>query len=448
MSNIFKSLLSYLGWRFRAENQQRFLGHFILTMVLLASVIQVFTSPFPMVVRANIGAAFCWIILNLGLYFGLSTRSVCLLATAFAVFELSFVAWYSGGIYSSTLAWMGVLVTANYFVFGVRVALIWLTVCISAQAMLVTSDLLMGVVPEVQGLGLQQSTNALRDNTLVFIVICLVTFFYRRSDVKVFKQLRLQQQELEVQRAELERTMAARDQLIAAVNHEVKAPLQSIAAMSDTLLADTKHPPDVCMVLEHCSAAALQVSATVADLLDYTRLQSGQLQVRPETIQLSVEMHTAYALLQAQKKSPGVRCALEIDSAFPAPLHTDKALLALCLQKLTDNACRFTFSGHITLTAHRSGNDAVLIAVEDSGIGMSTHAKDRLTQTLRSNVPELGKGHQTAGLGLLVAQGIVRLLHGSLGFESNQYQGSRFWIRLPLRSDIPTGISVPAIRPL
>ena len=426
-----------LRQRLSVNNQQQFFAYFALTVAFVAGVITALTSPFPMVVKANIAAALCWASLMVGLYLGLSTKMACLIGTSFASIQLCVVAWYSGGIYSSALAWMAVLVMANYFIVGPRVALGFLAVCIAGHALMVSADWLIGIAPEIQSVSLRESGTSLLDNSLVYIVMTLVTLLYRQSDIRIWKDLRARQLDLQEQRAKLERTMAARDQFIAAINHEVKNPLRAIADMSEALLADAEHPPDVCMVLEHSSSSALQASAAVTDLLDYTRLQSGQLQVRVEPLLLPVELHAAYATLQAQKKSPSVRCALEIDSALLAPLHSDKALLALCLQKLLDNACRFTQSGHITLAAHRSGNDAVILSVEDSGVGMSPREQDRLNHTLQDNAPTLRQGQQSAGLGLLVAQGVVQLLGGTLGFESAPYRGTRFWIRLPLQNHAP-----------
>jgi len=426
-----------LRQRLSVNNQQQFFAYFALTVAFITGVITALTSPFPMVIKANIAAALCWASLMVGLYLGLSTKMACLIGTSFASIQICVVAWYSGGIYSSALAWLAVLVMANYFIVGARVALGFLAVCIAGHALMVSADWLIGIAPDIQSVSLRESGTSLLDNSLVYIVMTLVTLLYRQSDIRIWKDLRARQLDLQEQRAKLERTMAARDQFIAAINHEVKNPLRAIADMSEALLADAEQPPDVSMVLEHSSASALQASAAVTDLLDYTRLQSGQLQVRVEPLLLPVELHAAYATLQAQKKSPSVRCALEIDSALLAPLHSDKALLALCLQKLLDNACRFTQSGHITLAAHRSGNDAVILSVEDSGVGMSPLEQDRLNHTLQDNAPTLRQGQQSAGLGLLVAQGVVQLLGGTLGFESAPYRGTRFWIRLPLQNHAP-----------
>ena len=439
MPRRLASLVSGMRRRLPVPKQQRFFAYFALGMAFITGVVTALTSPIPMVASANAAAACCWAILMLALRLGLSTAATCQIATSIACLEIFVVAWYSGGIYSSALAWMAVLVTANYFILGARAALFWLAIILIGHALMLASDLLLGITPDMQSVSLEQGATSLLDNSLVFIVIMLVTFFYRQSDIKAYRELRTQQQDLQEQRAQLERTMAARDQFIAAINHEVKKPLHAIAELSESLLQQTQHPPDVCMVLEHSAASALQVSATVADLLDYTRLQSGQLQVRIEPLQLAVELHAAYAVLQLQKKSPSVRCALEIDSALLAPLHSDKALLALSLQKLLDNACRFTQSGHITLAAHRSGNDAVILSVEDSGAGMSPAEQDRVAHTLRDGAPASRKGQQGAGLGLLVVQGVVQLLGGTLGFESAPYRGTRFWIRLPLQNDTPQG---------
>jgi signal transduction histidine kinase len=417
----------------KPTSQQRSLAYFALGMAFITSSITALNSPIAMVAQANAAAAWCWPLLMLALRLGLHAQYACHIATTIATLEILVVAWYSGGIYSSALSWMAVLITANFFIVGTRVALYWFALHVAGFAFMVSSDAILGIGPALQSVSLAQSAISLLDNTLVFVVIMFVTLMYRQLDIKVVRDLHQQQNDLQKQRSELERVMAARDQFIAAVNHEVKPPLRVIADMSDAMLTGGEHPPEVTMVLEYSNTTAARVSATVADLLDYTRLQSGQLQVRAEPLQLQVELHTAYAALQSQKKSPGVRCALEIDNALHAPLHTDKALLALCLQKLMDNACRATRSGHITLAAHRSGNDAVILSVEDSGHGMSPAVQDRLNHQIRTGAPSMRKGQTGAGLGLLVVQGLTHMLGGTLGFESTAYHGSRFWIRLPLQ---------------
>jgi hypothetical protein len=196
-----------LRQRLSENNQQQFFAYFALTVAFIAGVITALTSPFPMVVNANIAAPICWASLMVGLYLGLSTKTVCLIGTSFASIQLCVVAWYSGGIYSSALAWMAVLVMANYFIVGARVALGFLAVCIAGHALMVSADWLIGIAPDIQSVSLRESGTSLLDNSLVYIVMTLVTLLYRQSDIRIWKDVRARQLDLQEQRAKLERTI-------------------------------------------------------------------------------------------------------------------------------------------------------------------------------------------------------------------------------------------------
>lgn len=429
LSPIVRAVQGHL----QPQSQQQFFTYFTLFLAVIASASTALSSTFAVVITVNTLATGLWVLLMLGMRLGLSTRAVCHCCTGIGTVLLIAEAWYSGGIFASGLAWMGVLLIANYFILGQRAALLTLVLCVGAHVAIVLPAPWLDQSPVQQAISQAQNAAFLIDNTLVFLVISLVFLFYHRADVEILLDLQKRQIALEQQRAQLEHTMAARDQFIAAINHEVKQPLAMMAEISESLLAADPYPPDICMVLEHTSHCAMQIRATVTDLLDYTRLQSGQLQTRLQALQLQVELHTAYAALQTRRKSPALRCTLEIDTGLRVPLVSDKALLALILDKLIENACRYTSSGLITISAQRSGDDAVLIAVQDSGIGMSESEQQQLRDRLAAGSALHEDPRRGSGLGLLIAQGLARLLGGAMGFESTPYQGSRFWVRLPLQ---------------
>ena len=417
-----------------ARDPRRAFGYAVLTLANISSFLATVTTQYPEVAMANGIACIFWAALLFWFHLGLSNETACHLGSVIAAVAVCATAWYSGGVYSSILAWLSVLVIANYFVIGPRAGLLWVVITLAAHFFETYSTSWFGWGPLRVGTSFAQSANSLTDYSMVFICIALVLFFYYRINEQAYADLVQRRTALQVKRMELEAALAARDRFIASVSHELRTPMNAILGLSDHLKTSVKDKPGAIAVLQHTNQAADHLMTVINDVLDYTQFKSGQLRPQWEKVNLHEVLESAFRLFQPRIASSNLRYHCQIDDAVPIWVRTDKHRLTQVLVNLLGNAIKFTESGFVLLKASVDSQGSVEVSVEDSGIGISADEQARLFDRFSQANPSIQRRFGGSGLGLLISQQLVNLLGGTMGFHSEAAKGSRFWFRLPLQA--------------
>ncbi|HEC34747.1 MAG TPA: GAF domain-containing protein [Chloroflexi bacterium] len=214
---------------------------------------------------------------------------------------------------------------------------------------------------------------------------------------------------------------------ISTISHELRTPLTCIKTSVD-LLRDTALSVQT-ELLDTIAHHTGRLEALVADLLESTRLETGQitLATQPTDLRRIVERTvTAVAPLMEGKKQ-----YLEITLPDePVSADVDRRRIEQALTNLLSNAHKFTpKSGHIRVTLKRR-DDELVIAVADDGPGIPREQQERLFQ--RFYVIPDGTGKVGLGLGLHITRQLVELHGGHVWVESEPRQGSTFFIALPV----------------
>jgi signal transduction histidine kinase len=228
---------------------------------------------------------------------------------------------------------------------------------------------------------------------------------------------------LRVARAHAESAGAARDQLLAIVVHDLGNPLSSIKLSAQSLRRTSSIDPSVLRTTDRIERAATRMTRLVHDLQDATQIEHGTL-----TVQTSVEP-VAPLLREVAEEfcPPSIAKIIRFEPAVPpdATGRADLHRLAQVLGNLVGTALRFTpAGGSVWLRGEESGV-LVRFAVEDTGPGIAPedapHVFERFWKTS-------GGG---TGLGLFIAQGIVRAHGGNLDVTSTPGRGSTFSFTIP-----------------
>ena len=126
----------------------------------------------------------------------------------------------------------------------------------------------------------------------------------------------------------------------------------------------------------------------------------------------------------------------------PARLRGDPGHLQQVLVNLLSNAIKFTQTGEVRMTvaqaAASSGRVRLRFTVSDTGVGIPAAARARLFEAFEQADNSLVRRHGGTGLGTTIAKGLTEAMGGSIGFESSEHVGSRFWIELPF--DVPVAL--------
>jgi PAS domain S-box-containing protein len=230
---------------------------------------------------------------------------------------------------------------------------------------------------------------------------------------------------------------------LATMSHELRTPLNSILGFTGIVLKEMAGPltAEQSKQLSMVQESARHLLSLINDVLDISKIEAGQLEVRcsPFDLRASVARVTASVGPLAEKK--GLTLRVVAPEAFP-PMRSDQRRVEQVLLNLLNNAIKFTERGGVMLTVELlddftpsgsgPGVQAARLRISDTGIGMRAEDLSSLFQPFRQIDSGLQRQHEGTGLGLAICRRLVCLLGGSISVESTLGQGSSFSATLPL----------------
>lgn len=257
-------------------------------------------------------------------------------------------------------------------------------------------------------------------------------------DIKERKSLELALQEAK-DRAEAAAT--AKTIFLTNVGHEVRTPLNAIIGFSEVVLKTSLDA----MQREHVykvRQAARTLLKLVNDVMDMAKLDRGTLTLVSEAFSLRELAHEALQAQRAAADKKGLVLHLDADTALPDQFEGDAPRLRQALDKLLDNAVKFTERGTVRLELGQQ-DGLLLLAVHDTGIGIAPERQSGIFEPFTQADPSISRRHGGTGLGTTVAQRLVERMGGSLSVQSALGEGSRFSMLVPLAPVAPAARSQP-----
>lgn len=234
--------------------------------------------------------------------------------------------------------------------------------------------------------------------------------------------------ELEKAKLRAEDLLNVREKLMLTITHDIKAPVGSIIGFAD-LLENSETNPKSKTYLKNMQSSAHHLLQLVNSLLDFHRLEANKMDINNIAYNPKELLDTIYLSYQPITRAKGLElkydCAPELDSYFVS----DPFRIRQIAENLMSNAVKFTDKGFVSLSAKISEN-CLLLAVEDSGRGISEQDKERIFHEFT----RLGnaQGQEGFGLGLAITHKLVQLLNGEISIDSTPGKGTTFYIWLPL----------------
>jgi PAS domain S-box-containing protein len=222
-------------------------------------------------------------------------------------------------------------------------------------------------------------------------------------------------------------------ELVSMVAHELRSPLTSIRGFSELLMSPDSDPQRVREFASVIHEEAVRLTDLVNKFLDISRLESGRLQPKWETVDLAEVVTTVVANHATLAEQKGIRVHWEYRDNLP-PIEADRQLLTQLVLNLYTNAIKYSPSGRqVWLDVKRHGSELVL-TVRDEGVGIP---KKDLPHIFRkfyraSNVNLAEDGSQGSGLGLALVARVVELHGGRIRVKSEEGKGTTFRVYLPL----------------
>ncbi|RAW02960.1 tetratricopeptide repeat-containing sensor histidine kinase [Pseudochryseolinea flava] len=223
---------------------------------------------------------------------------------------------------------------------------------------------------------------------------------------------------------------ATKDKFFSIISHDLKGPLNSLTSFSGLLInhSDSLSKEEIKMLAQDLDKSLKNLFALLENLLEWSRSQTGNIEFKPEVIDMMEVLDVNKSLLEAQAANKQI--AIANLCVTPLRVHADKNSITTVVRNLLSNAIKFTPpGGTITLNAKENGT-SVNVSIADTGVGMPKEVMEKLFRIDTKHSTKGTANEKGTGLGLILCKEFVEKNGGHIGVESEVGKGSTFYFSL------------------
>ncbi len=272
----------------------------------------------------------------------------------------------------------------------------------------------------------------------VILAVLLVFAFLQGQGHYLRRRQRILKSLVRERTSELEKANRFKDDFIANLSHEIRNPLNGVIGLISEL---REGQPAPARNLKALKKAAHYLRSTVEEVLDFARMDSGQLRVDKRLFDIHQLAGGIIQIYRVQAEAKGLVLNDSVKVSAGTGIYSDERKIQQIIGNLTSNAVKFTRSGKVELTIRtRSEGEESLLEVEvrDTGDGISREESEKVFQKFYQ-APREGPKVRGTGIGLALVKAYVDCLHGVLELDSRPGQGSVFRVLIPVELRPLTG---------
>ncbi|MEO8610624.1 MAG: GAF domain-containing protein [Chloroflexota bacterium] len=230
-----------------------------------------------------------------------------------------------------------------------------------------------------------------------------------------------------------------KSQFLANMSHELRTPLNSIIGYAEVLLdgIDGDLSDEAVEDVEAIHGGGKHLLTIINDILDLAKIEAGQMFMDRQDANLNQAVDEAVNTCQILAKNKNIGLNVELDGDIPH-VFGDPIRLKQIIVNLVNNAIKFTEKGAVTVQLSLTNeNNQVIVAVHDSGMGMTEEDLTGLFQQFHQVDGSATRRAGGTGLGLVITRHLVHMHEGEIYVESEKGAGSTFWFTLPVYTNQP-----------
>ncbi len=267
-------------------------------------------------------------------------------------------------------------------------------------------------------------------------IFFVVQFFIGLAYIIIRRRQIKNGMEIEKQKEDLESLLEAQNHFFSNMSHEIRTPVNTIIGLNEMILREDISD-EVAEDAENVRSAGKILLQLVNDILDLSKLESGQMQITPVEYQSTEMISELVSMFHEMAEKKGLEFRTEISPQLPSRLEGDDVRVRQILINVLTNAVKYTREGSVSLQVECREKDEdtvdIVYSVSDTGIGVKKENIPYLFTAFKRIDEENNRKIEGTGLGLSIVKLLVDQMGGSVTVNSIVNQGTVFVIEIPQR---------------
>ncbi len=355
-----------------------------------------------------------------------------------------------GGISSMATRWFAVIPVLAAVFGGARLGLLWFVVSWVTVIALSLAPKYGVVFPKASAVSADPIHQIVTLTTFMLTILGLFTIS-EMLRIWLVRERKQTEEKLEVALSGAVAAVRAKDRFMAMMGHELRTPLNAIIGLAELLVEEMEEDNHVAYIkdAESIRSSGRHLLTLISDILTTAMFDSGGLEFRPETFELSKLIDEIETMTHPLMGTRNNLYSQSIDPALAGiTLHTDPSKLQQILWNLLENAAKFTEKGTISLLVKPCDEHMISFEITDTGSGIDPSMQATIWCEFVQGDDSSTRQHGGIGIGLALVQRLTTMLGGTASLESTPGEGSTFRIIIPREVHPEAGAETEATRQL
>ncbi|MBL9015626.1 MAG: HAMP domain-containing histidine kinase [Myxococcales bacterium] len=354
------------------------------------------------------------------------------LNTVADVVLLTAAIYFTGGPYSPLLSAYVIVVTVLALLSNLTITILMASLIVLSFAVMLVL-MVAGVLPPTPVPGAPGQEPSIGYSVTAIAYAALVVGVPGFFAAATLQQLRRKEADLEKRTRQLIEAATQRSQFVASMTHELRTPIHGVQGLADVIAAGVYGPvtdkqKEACASIKRSAQSLLQL---VDDVLQLSRAEAGKIDTRTGAVDVAALVERVAASTSWIVGTKKLQLQVELPEEDLPVVVSDERWLAHVLVNLIANAVKFTPEGGLVTVRARAAQDAVILEVEDTGIGIPPEDRERIFEPFRQGEHGDTKGYGGVGLGLALVMQLSQLLACEIELDSTIGKGSTFRVIVP-----------------